>query len=592
MMDQLLSTSSSDGSLAAIRAPSVVSSLRHSIQVYQVSESSTTLQSTLIHTSRLPLVQLVFVGTASVLGLFGRREIVVWDLHRGVVATTLSVSDDQAFVSLAVSSGDDEHEHETYFVLVRHGPKQLVVHEYKSSNNKLVRKIKSGRSHGFDDLDEVDNEAVGELHGRNDAAMSLIITSSHIAVCTKNNEIRIMDKQTGKKTGKISMKSSTTAAHVGETSRTQLITSLGNPHILVASKHDGDLIFYNLDSCKEVARLPSDGSESTEQGRVQSSLQVLARTKEDEFTVLRNGVLHSIVAAVSGENRSPQYEKISQLSSDNPVSLFLRKNNKLLALTYQRLTEYRIQWIDLSSTKYGVGIPALYKLDQPHVSTKDKNDGKTTTKRKPSDSKVLGPGQAGSEPIGSRKKIKLSTENMNDDEENNCNNNDTNATIAERLKMLTDALNKETDDIDDDDDDGDVKPKDDITTIVGVASDTKFKPHKANTESLKELLTQALQSSDDSLLELALSVHDVKIIATTIKEMNEDLLVILLGKLTSRLATSPLRAEALSVWISHCLKQGSFDSEHLAVLRNMLYERIESFSDLLRLEGRLSMMVD
>jgi len=195
------------------------------------------------------------------------------------------------------------------------------------------------------------------------------------------------------------------------------------------------------------------------------------------------------------------------------------------------------------------------------------------------------------------KRIKLSTEddgdersfvgNEEDVESDDGNDEAKNLSIAERLQMLTDALDEGANDEENSNDDTGVLEADTATT-----GKTKFKPLKATTESLKELLTQALQSSDDSLLELALSVHDVKIIATTINEMNEDLLVILLGKLTSRLASSPLRAEALSVWISHCLKRGSFDSEHLAVLRNMLYERIESFSDLLRLEGRLSMMID
>ncbi|OEU22442.1 hypothetical protein FRACYDRAFT_232600 [Fragilariopsis cylindrus CCMP1102] len=546
-MNLLLSASSPDGSLAVIKAPSTASSSRHLIQVYQVSDSSTTLQLTLTHTSQLPLIQLVFVGTTSVLGLFGREQIVVWDLNRGVVATTLSATEDQAFLALAApSEGNDEK----YYALARYGPK-LVVQEYQSSNNKLVRKIKSGRFSGFDEGDDVDNDMTTE-QGKKDAA-SLIVTSSHVVVHTKDSGIRIMDKDSGKKTGKIKIKASSSSAHLGDASSIEMSPCFGNSNIVVVSEDAGDAILYDLESCEEVARLPTD---STQQAGGQSCLQVIAQSKEDEFTLLRNCSLYSIV---SGKKKS--YEKLTQLSTNNAVAFFLKNNNKALALIHQRSSEYRVQWINLSLENED-DLPAVYNLDEQQKSN-ERNEATNTNKRKPSESKVLGPGQAGHESLAS------------------------NVTIAERLQMLTDALDEEENEDDNDDDDKRV-----AFAIAGAAGKTKFKPLTATTESLKELLTQALQSSDDSLLELALSVHDVGIIATTIKQMNEDLLVILLGKLTSRLASSPLRAESLSVWISHCLKRGSFDSEHLAVLRNMLFERIESFSDLLRLEGRLSMMVD
>jgi hypothetical protein len=577
-MNLLLSASSPDGSLAVIKAPSTASSSRHLIQVYQVSDSSTTLQLTLTHTSQLPLIQLVFVGTTSVLGLFGREQIVVWDLNRGVVATTLSATEDQAFLALAApSEGNDEK----YYALARYGPK-LVVQEYQSSNNKLVRKIKSGRFSGFDEGDDVDNDMTTE-QGKKDAA-SLIVTSSHVVVHTKDSGIRIMDKDSGKKTGKIKIKASSSSAHLGDASSIEMSPCFGNSNIVVVSEDAGDAILYDLESCEEVARLPTD---STQQAGGQSCLQVIAQSKEDEFTLLRNCSLYSIV---SGKKKS--YEKLTQLSTNNAVAFFLKNNNKALALIHQRSSEYRVQWINLSLENED-DLPAVYNLDEQQKSN-EKNEATNTNKRKPSESKVLGPGQAGHESLASVKKMKLSTENNDDDDDDDDENSSDideddakNVTIAERLQMLTDALDEEENEDNDDDDDKRV-----AFAIAGAAGKTKFKPLTATTESLKELLTQALQSSDDSLLELALSVHDVGIIATTIKQMNEDLLVILLGKLTSRLASSPLRAESLSVWISHCLKRGSFDSEHLAVLRNMLFERIESFSDLLRLEGRLSMMVD
>ena len=541
-MNLLLSASSPDGSLAAIKAPSSASSSRHLIRIYQVGDSTTTLQSTLTHSSKLPLVALVFLGTTSVLGLFGNNQVVVWDLDRGVVAATLSASEDQTFLALAATDEDDK-----YYVLVNHGPR-YVVHEYQSSNNKLIRKIKSGKKNASGD----------------DDSASLVVTSSHVIVRAKGYGIRVMDKDTGKKTGKISPKE----ASFGEGSSMEMTSCGGNSSVLVALEDTGDAVLYNLDSCKEVGRLGASSQ--------QAGVQLVAEQAEgSSVTVLYNDSLYSVNP---GQKEAP--EKLTQVSSNDPVALFL-KNNRVLALIHERSSEYRVEWIDINDE-----LEEIYRLDEPKTQ---KKDAQNTKKRNASSIQILGPGQAGSENKESVKKLKANEDEMSvSDHEDDQDENDKGLTIAERLQMLTDALDEE------EEEDGEEKEDDEGVSkaIAEAASKTLFKPQKATTESLKELLTQALQSSDDSLLELALSVHDAKIIATSIKEMDEDLLVILLGKLTSRLASSPLRAEVLSVWISNCLKRGSFDSDHLAVLRNMLYERIESFSDLLRLEGRLSMMVD
>eukprot|EP00536_Pseudo-nitzschia_multiseries_P004395 jgi/Psemu1/187980/e_gw1.73.48.1 len=548
-MNLLLSASSPDGSLAAIKAPSATSSSRHLIRIYKVADSSTTLQSTLTHVSSLPLVQLVFAGTTSVLGLFGRQDVVVWDLDRGVVSATFSASEDQAFLSLAVPSTDKDQGEIKYYALVRYGPK-LIVQEYLASSNKLVRKIKSGRTNASEDGDGDD----GETETKNEG--SLIVTSSHVIVRAKGCGIRVMDKDSGRKTGKIKISESSYA----EASSLEMSPCLGKQNVMATLDNTGDAILYDLNSCKQVARLPADSPTTQRAG-----LQLVAQEgKDDSFTLFRCDSLYSIV---TGTNASSPFEKITKLSTNNPMALFLKSNIKALALIQHRTSDYKVQWINFSDDNED-DLPAVFDLDQERGS-KGNNDTVKTKKRNSSEIKVLGPGQAGSEKVASTKKLR-------------------NLTIGERLQMLTDAL-------DEDDNDEEENENDDQVVTAAIAAavgKTKFKPQKATTESLKELLTQALQSSDDNLLELALSVHDVKIIAMTIKEMNEDLLVILLGKLTSRLASSPLRAESLSIWISHCLKRGSFDTEHLAVLRNMLYERIESFSDLLRLEGRLSMMVD
>ena len=104
-------------------------------------------------------------------------------------------------------------------------------------------------------------------------------------------------------------------------------------------------------------------------------------------------------------------------------------------------------------------------------------------------------------------------------------------------------------------------------------------------------------NDEDALIEKALEVRDAKVISTTMKEIDSSLVGTLISKLTARLASNPLRAESLTPWLSHCLKQGRFQSQQqsiqlLAPLRNLICERTESLPDLLLLEGRLTSMCD
>jgi hypothetical protein len=588
---------SPDGSVVAIVAPPSVSSAsrRHVIQIYQVSDTATSLQLTLTHTSSLSLLQLIFVGKSLVLGLFGRHEVVVWDLNRGVVATKLSTtSDEHFFLALSSDTTSDDY----YYLLTRHGLK-LLVHEYQSVNHKLLRKIKSGRLHGDDDEDDdYDNNIDpprGDAHHKACRIASMVVTLSHLAVRTRESGIRIMAKDTGKKVGKVKIK----ALH-DSTETTLLMTGCRGDSNILATAQDAigentTTVLYDMTSCQEIARVVSPKKlTSTDHGI--SSLQLMAMTTnngERQYTLLRNDTLWLV-------DPSSSFQILTQFSSENFVALVL-KSDKVLALMYQQQgAECRSRWITYASGNGDTfSLPQIYSLDQPPAEEEQRDIRATTKKRKPIETTVLGPGQAGSEIAVSVKKIKVtSEEELIDAEEignastaDDENDDSANMTIAERLAMLKEALD-DNDDDDDDEDDGmeDNEESDEfVSTNKPIIS---LKSKIATTESLKELLSQALQSSDDSLLELALTVRDVTIIATTLKEMDQDLLVILLGKLTSRLASSPLRAESLSVWISHCLKRGTFHPDHLAVLRNLLHERLESLPDLLRLEGRLSMMVD
>jgi hypothetical protein len=524
---------------------------------------------TLTHTSSLPLVQLVFVGSSVILGLLGGEDVVVWDLNRGVVSATLSATEDQSFLALAAEAGGSDGK---YYILTSLGPK-LVVYEYETANNKLVRKIKSGHGDGENTLDDsADSRA---------PLASLVVTSSHLAVRTKSSGIRVMDKNTGKKVGKIKIK--TTSIAVGEIPLT-IATCDGDSNILAVIQDSGAVVLYDLTSCKEMARVPPQKTGTSSA----VGLQVVARSdKSGRFTVVLGESLMQV-----GKSSSDQ-EILTRFSCENPVALFLR-GHRVFALIYQRAAECTARWINCTGNEEEP-LPLTFSLDKEEedVGKPLDMDDSNAKKRRPTEITVLGPGQAGSESATSAKKMKVSTEDedeMEEDVENSDNDDENddvkNMTIAERLQMLKEALDEDDDALEGEED------GDGVDFVAADKTTVSFQPKQATTESLKELLSQALQSSDDHLLELALMVQDVKIIATTLKEMDGELLVILLGKLTSRLASTPLRAESLSVWISHCLKRGTFNPEHLAVLRNLLYERIESFSDLLRLEGRLSMMVD
>jgi U3 small nucleolar RNA-associated protein 5 len=208
---------------------------------------------------------------------------------------------------------------------------------------------------------------------------------------------------------------------------------------------------------------------------------------------------------------------------------------------------------------------------------KDPSMSLAASKRKADMQTVLGPAQAGGEakaidgPIPKRTKM--------DEEEEEEEGGIEGPSVGERLRLLRQALEKEEESDDDDNDDDTEKSK------------ISYPPKKATTESLTQLLTQALQSGDDSMLELALSVRDTNILQETCQQLADEHLPTLLNALTSRLASKPARAEFLCVWIRVVLLTGRIRSAgHLQPLRNLLQERIEVFPALLQLEGRLSMM--
>ena len=230
------------------------------------------------------------------------------------------------------------------------------------------------------------------------------------------------------------------------------------------------------------------------------------------------------------------------------------------------------------------------------------NAGSTAFPRKPSSSVVLGPGQSGGEarrvietPLdhtASPKRMKLSSDTGDDDDDNTHE-----PTIAERLRLLQQALDAEDDD-DEEDDDVDDDPMDDRNEdededeSTKPPTDSKFVVKHATTESLTQLLIQALQSSDGTMLEQAFQVRDKYILRTTCQALSSDQVLVLLDALIQRLASKPSRAEQLVAWVSAILQSNQItNAQHLQPLQNLLAERLEVFPLLLQLEGRLENMI-
>jgi hypothetical protein len=411
----------------------------------------------------------------------------------------------------------------------------------------------------------------------------------------------------------------------------------------------------------------SSSSSSTKNG-----VQFLSSDQKNEtFTLLIHQTMYQLskLSASSSLSQKKKLETISQLVTVKPGPLVLHflstsvSSSTATTTTPQKLLVLQAggggtggtggEWCNSWYTLDRSTLAERIEIGAEHKKTND-ND-KDGTKRKEvttMTTTILGPGQAGSESrtvtvaeAPAKKKIKTinnTTTTINstaggeeddtneneddpmkdddDDDDDAAKDEAISMSIAERLERLTKVMDEEDDDDDDNDNDDDneeLTEKQKTDQDIAKVMKTKFQPKRATTESLAELLTQALQSNNDALLELALTVRDATVISKTLSDLEpSSLLVVLLGKLTTRLASSPLRAPDLVTWLSPCLKQGHvrsnkgstdnskgvgagstpgttlFQTQQVAALRNLLHERMESFQDLVRLEGRLSMMCD
>jgi hypothetical protein len=223
-------------------------------------------------------------------------------------------------------------------------------------------------------------------------------------------------------------------------------------------------------------------------------------------------------------------------------------------------------------------------------------------------------------------------------------------TIAERLALLSSAMEESDDDDDDDDDDyneeegGGGGQGMDLSSMITTTDKSKFNTKSATSATLTTLLTQALSSNDPTQLNVALQVTDRRLVEGTVLSLQsldaersssndnddeEDAILTagyiptLMAHLVRRMARRHSLVMPLGVWVKAILaatarsatyqvlstaarggdnnknddavaermaREGREMAMKLGPLKNFLNERVECFPQLLRLEGRLSLL--
>jgi U3 small nucleolar RNA-associated protein 5 len=130
-------------------------------------------------------------------------------------------------------------------------------------------------------------------------------------------------------------------------------------------------------------------------------------------------------------------------------------------------------------------------------------------------------------------------------------------------------------------------------------------PGKANTAvfqipsgvSLSTVLSQALKTNDNDMLESCFHTGDLNIIRTTIQRLDSSLAATLLQRLAERLASRPGRYGHLLVWVQWtCIAHGGVIAGKADILKRMsalfkvMDQRSSSLPSLLLLKGKLDML--
>eukprot|EP00977_Amphora_coffeiformis_P000011 scaffold5_cov169-Amphora_coffeaeformis.AAC.11 len=536
-MSALLAALSPDGSRIAALIPTPGSSMR--VQI--LATSTAALQSTLLHrrkeTSDALPEKIMFISDRLV-ALYCSDLIVFWDLNRGVVASTVTPKKEHFYRDAVTCNG------KLYALVWSNEYKKAQIHCFDPETSKVEQKIKAGK---------------GEV-------LALAVYEN-TAVVRQEDSLRIIDVANGQKIAKYTSI---------KTSSSQLV-AIGD---VVVTLESGAAILVHRTSGKLLECIPLEHADD--------DLDVWKQGKEDVFYLRIGSKVYSI--SKDGSESTMKCRISAAPSVDRRVVLGRAKS-------VYALLQQGDQFQSCQAT--------LDKEEAELYWKEPESKEKTAVKRKDAVA-VLGPTQTGGEAVGitdgpATKKLKKKQEdddvemkNTDDDEdiEEKKEKDDEGPSIAERLANLRDAIEGDGDDDGDDDD----EEEDETSHKSGDKKKKKLTSvnlKKITTESLTELLEQALQSTDKSMLEQVLPTNDDQKVEATCERLSDEHLLLLLQELTARLASTPGRASQLCVWFKAVLKTGRIRSmEHLQPLYNILEERLAIFPALLKLEGRLTAMVN
>lgn len=132
-------------------------------------------------------------------------------------------------------------------------------------------------------------------------------------------------------------------------------------------------------------------------------------------------------------------------------------------------------------------------------------------------------------------------------------------------------------------------------TNPGTDGTQRFQP---KADSLAILLSQALESEDNALLERCLSVKSAKTVSKTARQLSPGDATTLVRMLVQKMQSSPRRAADLAAWIKAVLVHhaGYFAGtgackESFSSLHQIIDSRLSSYSSLVSLNGRLDLVL-